>query len=145
MLPAACAGAGKTGRDFSRFEMCAMPLVATAADRAALAARVEGVRARLAFYASTPAYLRAFEALGYGEVAKKLQGCARAQRWDEMPALVDDEMLDAYAVIGTYDEIAAKLRARYAAVAQRLDFAIPAATAAEQALLRDLVAALRRD
>ena len=37
---------------------------------------------------------------------------ANAQRWEEMPALVDDAMLDTYAVIGTYDEIARKLRAR---------------------------------
>lgn len=144
MLPAVRKGAAKTGRDLAGFTMCAMPLVATAPDRASLAARVRDVRARTAFYASTPAYLVAFESEGHGEVARTLQGLARAQRWDEMPDLVSDEMLDAYAVVGTYDEIAGKLRARYGPVATAIEFAIPLADAADEARLRGLVAELRR-
>ena len=64
---------------------------------------------RVAFYASTPSYLVAFESEGYGEVARNLQQLSRAQRWDEMAALVDDGMLDTYAVTGTYDEIAGQI------------------------------------
>src|SRR5256714_9617234 len=52
MLPAARKGMAKTGRDSGGFTMCVTPLVATAADRAALAAAVQDVRARVAFYAS---------------------------------------------------------------------------------------------
>jgi probable F420-dependent oxidoreductase len=143
MLPAAKKGAAKAGRDFAHFTMCAMPLVATAADRTALAERIRDVRARVAFYASTPAYLLAFESEGYGEVARTLQGYARAQRWAEMADLVTDEMLDAYAVIGTYDEIAAKLRARYAPLATSLEFAIPLAEPGDEATLRGLIDSLR--
>jgi len=143
MLPAARRGAEKTGRDFSRFAMAAMPLIATAPDRAALGARVRDVRARIAFYASTPTYLIAFESQGYGDVARTLQGYSRARRWDEMAALVDDEMLDRYAVIGTYDEIAGKLNDRFAGVATHLDFAIPVAGEADKAVLRGLLASLR--
>ncbi len=143
MLPAARKGAAKTGRDLAGFTLCAMPLVATAATSAGLAERVREVRARLAFYASTPAYLRAFENEGYGEVARVLQDHARAQRWEEMPGLVSDAMLDAYAVIGTYDEIAAKLRARYGGLATALEFAIPLSDAGDEAVLRGLIASLR--
>ena len=85
------------------------------------------MRARVAFYASTPAYVAAFEHEGYGEVARTLQTHSRAQRWDDMPGLVDDEMLDRYAVIGTHDEIAAKLKSRYGGLATALEFAIPLA------------------
>src|SRR6266699_4498097 len=70
MLPAARKGAAKTGRDLAGFTMCAMPLVATAPDHAGLPERVRDVRARIAFYASTPAYLLTFESEGYGEVAR---------------------------------------------------------------------------
>jgi probable F420-dependent oxidoreductase len=143
MLPAAQKGAAKTGRDFARFEVAAMPLIATAPDRAGLDARMRDVRARIAFYASTPTYLIAFESQGYGNIARELQSYSRAQRWDEMPAFVSDEMLHHYAVIGTHDEIAGKLRERFAAVATHLDFAIPVAGAADQAVLRNLLAALR--
>jgi probable F420-dependent oxidoreductase len=143
MLPAAKKGAAKAGRDFATFEVAAMPLIATALDRAGLAARVRDVRARIAFYASTPTYLIAFESQGYGEVARTLQAYSRAQRWEEMPGFISDEMLDHYAVVGTYDEIAGKLKARFAGVATHLEFAIPVAGEADQAALRELLASLR--
>ena len=60
-----------------------------------------------------------------------------------MAALVDDGMLDTYAVTGTYDEIAAKLRARYAGVATAIEFAIPLADAADEDLLREMIGELR--
>src|SRR6185503_11869969 len=71
MLPAARKGAAKAGRDLDAangagFTMAVMPLVATAPDRAGLAERIRDVRARVAFYASTSAYLAAFEHEGYG-------------------------------------------------------------------------------
>jgi probable F420-dependent oxidoreductase len=144
MLPAAKKGAAKAGRDLAQFTMCVMPLVATARDRRTLAGRIGDVRARVAFYASTPAYLLAFESEGYGEVARTLQGHARAQRWAEMADLVSDQMLDAYAVIGTYDEIAAKLRARYAPLATSLEFAIPLVEPGDEAMLRGLIESLRK-
>jgi len=143
MLPAAQKGAAKTGRDFSRFEIAAMPLIATAPDRAGLEARVRDVRARIAFYASTPTYLIAFESQGYGEVARNLQSYSRERRWEEMPAFIDDAMLDRYAVIGTHDEIAKKLAARFARVASHLEFAIPVAGEADEAALRELLTTLR--
>jgi len=143
MLPAARKGAAKAGRDLANFTLCAMPLVATAATRASLADRIRDVRARVAFYASTPAYLLAFESEGFGQVARTLQGHARAQRWEEMPGLVSDAMLDAYAVIGTYDQIATKLHARYAGLATALEFAIPLSDAGDEGVLRGLIAGLR--
>ena len=53
-------------------------------------------------------------------------------------------MLDAYAVIGTYDEIAGKLRARYAHLATSLEFAIPLADGGDETTLRGLLESLRR-
>ncbi|TMK33987.1 MAG: LLM class flavin-dependent oxidoreductase, partial [Alphaproteobacteria bacterium] len=144
MWPAAKKGMAKTGRDDAEFAMCVMPLVATAADRAGLAERIQDVRARVAFYASTPTYLAAFETDGHAETAKQLQALARAQRWEAMPALVDDAMLDTYAVIGTYDEIAEKLRARYGGLATHLEFTMALATPGEVDALRAILAELKR-
>jgi probable F420-dependent oxidoreductase len=143
MLPAAQKGASKTGRQFSHFEIAAMPLIATAPDKKGLDARVRDVRARIAFYASTPTYLIAFESQGYGEVARTLQGYSRAQRWEEMPQFISDEMLDHYAVIGTHDEIAQKLNDRFGKVASHLEFAIPVASDADKATLGELLKRLR--
>ena len=144
MLPAARAGAAMAGRSFDGFEFCIKPLVAAAPDRAGLADKIRDVRARIAFYASTPTYLIAFETLGFGEVARELQAYSRAQRWEEMPAFIGDEMLDTYAVIGTYDEIAEKLRRRYGALVSAVEFAIPVPTEADRAVLRELIESLKR-
>jgi probable F420-dependent oxidoreductase len=144
MLPAARAGAAKAGRDPAGFALCVKPLVATAPDRAGLADAIRDVRARIAFYASTPAYLAAFATQGYGEVAQQLQAYSQAQRWEEMPAFITDEMLETYATAGTYDEIAGKLRARYAGLATHLEFAIPAADGPGGERLRGLLDELRR-
>jgi probable F420-dependent oxidoreductase len=144
MLPAARKGMAKAGRDAAGFTMCVMPLVATAPDRAGLDAVVKDVRARVAFYASTPTYLAAFETDGHGEAAKQLQALSRAQRWEEMPGLVSDAMLDTYAVIGTHGEIAAKLRARYAVLATHLEFTIPFVSPADADIARGVIAELKR-
>jgi len=148
MWPAARKGMAKSGRDVGQhladFAMCVMPLVATAPNRAGLDERIQDVRARVAFYASTPTYLAAFETDGHAETARQLQGLARAQRWEEMPALVDDAMLDTYAVIGTYDEIAEKLRARYGGLATHLEFTMPLAAPGEVDALRAILTELKR-
>jgi hypothetical protein len=48
-------------------------------------------------------------------------------------------------VIGTYDEIAAKLRARYAGLATAIEFAIPVADVADETTLRGLIDQLRTE
>src|SRR5258708_5767922 len=144
MLPAAQKGAAKAGRDFAEFALCVKPLVATAPDQVALDERIRDTRARIAFYASTPAYLAAFETQGYGDVARTLQSYSREQRWEEMPAFISDEMLDAYVTIGTYNEIAGKLRARYGGVATHVEFAIPVVGETDRDKLRGLIADLRQ-
>jgi probable F420-dependent oxidoreductase len=148
MLPAARKGMARAerdpGRDGSGFTLCVMPLVATAPDRAGLDQAVKAVRARIAFYASTPTYLAAFETDGHGDTAKQLQALSRAQRWEEMPALVSDAMLETYAVIGTHDEIAAKLRGRYGALATHLEFTMPLGFPTDADTLRALIAELKR-
>ncbi len=145
MLPAARAGAAKAGRDPTGFAVCMKPLVGAAPDQASLAERVRDVRARVAFYASTPGYRAAFEAHGLGELAAELSVLSKAQRWEEMPALIPDEVMHTYAVIGTYDEIAPKLLARYREVATNVEFSIPARDAAERERLGELVRQIQAD
>ena len=103
------------------------------------------VRARVAFYASTPGYRAAFEAHGLGDLAAELAVLSRAQRWEEMPPRITDEVLHTYAVVGTYAEIGRKLVERYRGLVTDVEFSIPAATPAEQGILRELVQEIRRE
>ncbi|MFP6725598.1 MAG: TIGR03617 family F420-dependent LLM class oxidoreductase, partial [Alphaproteobacteria bacterium] len=85
MLPAVKAGLARAGRSLDGFEIAMKPLVATAPNEDILAQRVRDARARIAFYCSTPAYRRAFEIHGLGDLATELSQLSKAGRWNEMP------------------------------------------------------------
>jgi hypothetical protein len=120
------------------------PLICTARDAAMLEKRVRDVRARVAFYASTPGYRAAFDAHGLTDLATELAQLSKAQRWEEMPPRICDDVLHTYAVVGTYDEIGTKLIERYRGLITDVEFSIPAGTEHERATLRELVRDIQR-
>jgi len=143
MLPAVRAGAAKAGRTLDRFQVGMKPLVATAATDKELVVKVRDVRARIAFYASTPQYRAAFAHHGLGELADRLKLLSRAQRWEEMPQHITDEVLHTYVTVGTYDEISAKLCDRYGGVVTHCEFSIPVNDAADKERLRRMAGAIQ--
>ena len=138
MLPAVRAGAAKAGRSLAEFQVCMKPLVATAATEEELLPKVRDVRARVAFYASTPQYRAAFDHHGLGDLADRLKLLSRAQRWEEMPQHITDDILHTFVTVGTYDTIARKLSDRYGGVVTHCEFSIPVKDAADKELLREL-------
>jgi probable F420-dependent oxidoreductase len=144
MLPAVARGAQAAGRDPARITVAMKPLICTASDAATLATRVRDVRARVAFYASTPGYRAAFDAHGLTDLAVELAQLSKAQRWEEMPPRISDDVLHTYAVVGTYDEIGRRLIERYRGLITDVEFSIPAGTEREREVLRDLVRDIRR-
>lgn len=139
MLPAVREGARRSGRSLDRFRVCIKPLVATAATEAELEPKIRDVRARVSFYASTPTYRAAFEHHGLGDLARELSILSKAQRWEEMPHFITDDILHRYALIGTYDEIAQKLGDRYGNVVTDVEFSIPVRREADETILAGLV------
>ncbi len=84
------------------------------------AAILEQVRARIAFYASTPTYRGVLDLHDRGHVGERLGRLAVAGRWDEMAALVDDELLALVAVAGPADALPDALAARVEGHADRV-------------------------
>lgn len=139
MLPAVRQGAAKAGRALDGFDIGVTPLVATAADEATLAAKVSEIRGRIAFYGSTPAYAAVFAVHGLAELAQDLNRLSREQRWSEMPALIDDEVMSLFATTGLHHEIVLRLKVRYAHLASLMEFSIPVQTADDLATLTAMV------
>ncbi|MEQ9639104.1 MAG: TIGR03617 family F420-dependent LLM class oxidoreductase [Alphaproteobacteria bacterium] len=139
MLPAVAEGARRSGRDAAKVQVAMKPLIATAPDEDALAKKIVDVRARVAFYASTPAYRPAFDAHGLGALADEMAVLSKAQRWDEMPAMISDDILHTYATVGTYDQIGQRLAERYGGLIQRIEFSIACNSEADKERMRDLV------
>jgi probable F420-dependent oxidoreductase len=111
-LPAIDEGARRAGRPRGDIEVVCVTIVVTGRDQAELDRSREAVRAQLAFYGTTPAYLPVFELHGYGDLHPELKRMARANRWQEMGDLIDDELIETIAVVGEPHEIAGKIRAR---------------------------------
>lgn len=142
VLPSLAKGAARTNRDVREVEVCMKPLIGTAPNAAALEPVINTVRARVAFYLSTPSYRRTFELHGWEDTARAASELSRAKRWEELPGLVDDEMLHTVATIGTYDEIAGKLNARYSSRVDRLEFSTPVKSPEDAEALKAILAEL---
>ena len=138
MLPAVREGAARAGRSLANFQTCMKPLIATAATQEELVPKIRDTRARISFYASTPQYRAAFEHLGLGDLADKLKLLSRAQRWEEMPQHIDDEVLNTFVTIGTYDTIAQQLLDRFGGLITDCEFSIAVKSEADTEVLRKL-------
>lgn len=134
----------KRPADAKPFEYCLKPLIASAADDETLEKRVLTARQRLAFYVSTPAYRKPFENAGLLDLAKDMSVLARQSRWDEMAALIDDEVLHEWVVVAKYDKLAKTLVERYGDVLDRVEVSIPIPTEEDVATLKDVVSELHQ-
>jgi len=142
-LPALEEGLRASGRSREGFEVVCATLVVTADSEEELARVKEAARKQLAFYGSTPAYRPTLDCHGRGELHVELNRLSKQGRWDEMAALVDDEILDEIAVVGPRDEIAPALSRRLEGIADAVSLTHNRAPDSE--LWADVVAALKRD
>ncbi len=148
MLPAVRRGAARSGRSLEDFRVAMKPLVASARTEEELRPKVRDARARIAFYASTPGYRAAFDHLGLHDLATDAKELSKAQRWEELPDMIDDETLERFAVIGTYDEIGERLLERYSGVVTDVEFSIavspdPEHRERDRETLRDLASVVQ--
>ena len=143
MWPAIERGAARRGRALEHFAVAVAPLVATGPDEETVLRKREEIRGRIAFYGSTPAYAAPLAAHGLEGLAEELNRLSRAQRWSEMPGLIDDAVLERYAIVADHNHVAARLIERYAGLATRLEFSIPVTGPAAAERLQDIVRTLR--
>ena len=97
----------------------------------------------MSFYASTRSYANVMKTHGWDDEAAHLHRLSVEARWDDMTAVITDEMLDEFCVIGTWDELPAKMRAKYAGINTQVTLPIDARTPDEEAQLREIIAALK--
>jgi probable F420-dependent oxidoreductase len=107
------------------FEVCLKPLIAAAPNDALLAERVQVARQRLAFYCSTPAYARAFAVYGLQDLCAEMAELSKSQRWGEMVAKVNDEVLNRFVIVSGYDDLARKIAERYGGMIDRIEVGLP--------------------
>ena len=102
------------------FHVVGPSFVVTGNDEAELAAAADGTRQQIAFYGSTPAYRAVLDLHGWGGLQDELNALSKQGRWAEMGHLIDDDILNTFAVVGEPEQIAPELHRRYGDVIQRI-------------------------
>lgn len=139
--PALERGAASADRDPASLGLSVPAFVAVGETQQELDRATAATRQQIAFYGSTPDYLPVLALHGWEGVHERLNAGARRGEWAEMAAAIDDDVLAAFAAVGSASEVAAQLRERFTGLVTRLSFSasypIPAETGAA------LLAALR--
>ncbi len=124
-LPALARGRAKAGKTMEGFEIMGPSFVVTGNDDGELAKAADATRQQIAFYGSTPAYRGVLDAHGWGGLQEELNALSKQGEWVRMGSLIDDEMLNTFAVVGEPESIAPELGRRYGDVIHRISFYAP--------------------
>ncbi len=124
-LPALEKGFEKAGRTAEGFEITAPAMVVARDTPDEIAEGVGFVKQQIAFYGSTPAYRPVLDLHGWGDLQDELNAMTKRGEWDRMSELIDDEMVKAFAVVGTPEDAVADLRRRYGDIATRITITMP--------------------
>ena len=124
-LPALERGAAKAGKTRADLTVSYPGFVVTGTTEADMEEATRAVKAQIAFYGSTPAYRGVLELHGWGDLHPELNTLSKRGEWVKMGELIDDDVLNAFAVVAPLDEVPARVLARFGDVVDRFSFYAP--------------------
>ena len=124
-LPALERGAVKADKKRSDLTVSYPGFVVTGTDEVSMTAAAKAVREQIAFYGSTPAYRPVLELHGWGDLQPELNTLSKRGEWVKMGELIDDDVLNAFAVVAPLDQVAAEVRRRFDGLVDRFSFYAP--------------------
>lgn len=120
LLPGLAEGAANSGRNVDDLELI-VPVFAcpgnTAEERATYTAQA---KRQIAFYGSTPNYSFQFDDLGFEGTTAKIRDKFKSGDLATIGDVISDEMLEHYALVAGWDEMADRLLERYRGTAGRV-------------------------
>lgn len=123
-LPNLEKGLAQAGRSRADFEVSLPIFVVSGFSEEEVQARAAAARKQIAFYGSTPAYRPVLEHHGWGDASDALNRLSKQGEWNEMANLIDDTMLDSFAIVAEPHELAARIAGRFGGVIDRLQFSV---------------------
>ena len=118
-LPALATGLDRAGRERSDVQLVCSLFAVIGGDPA----MDRAVRSQIAFYGSTSSYRPIFELHGWGDLTDRLKPLARSGDTDAMVDAIDDDVLNAFAIVAAdWDEAAEVVAARYGTILDRVGF-----------------------
>ena len=120
-LPAVEEGISRVeGRTREDVEVVLPPFVITGYTDEQRAGARQAVLQQIGFYGSTPAYRPVLEAHGWGELGEELHRLSRSDGWGRMPAIIDEEVVDAFAIVADPDVLGEAIVERFGGAADRI-------------------------
>ena len=144
LRPETEAGARKAGRTLSAVDIVGSPFLAVGANDEEVEVAKNGLRQRIAFYASTRTYHSVLRFHGWEGVGLELHELSVQGKWQEMAGLITDKMLEEFAIIATYDELVPRLEERCAGIFDTVTLDLPPAMRREEDRVREMVRRLKR-
>ena len=124
-IPALERGAARAAKGRRDLQVSYAGFVVTGENEDEMAEAARAVKAQIAFYASTPAYRPVLERHGWEDLQPELNRLTKQGDWDKMADLIDDEVLDAFAVVAGPDEVGRRVRDRFEGLVDRFSFYTP--------------------
>ena len=124
-LPALARGFEKSGRSRADFEISGPIFVVTGATETDFEKARAATKQQIGFYGSTPAYRPVLELHGWGDLQDELNRLSKQGEWVQMGELVDDDVLDAFAIVAEPEDIPKVMLERYGDLVDRISFYAP--------------------
>ena len=124
-LPALERGRQASARHDEEFEISCQVILAMGDTDEELQEAMNGARAQISFYASTPAYRGVLDCHGWGDLQQELNVLSKRGAWLEMAGRVPDEVVEEVAIVGPRSAVADRIRERYGSFAARVSPVAP--------------------
>ncbi len=143
LIPAVHEGARRAGKDINKVHVRGGGFIVTAKTEEEVRAAKERSRRQISFYASTRSYSNVMKIHGWADEAAQLHRMSIEGKWDDMVGLITDEMMEEFCVIGTWDELPAKMREKYAGINTQVNFSAEPKNPDEEAQIKEVIASLK--
>ncbi len=124
-MPALERSLERAGKRREDFQVSYPGFVVTGTTEEEMSAAATAVKAQMAFYGSTPAYRPVLELHGWGDLQTELNRLSKQGEWVKMGECIDDEVLNAFAVVAEPDKVPEAVLARFGDIVDRFSFYAP--------------------
>ena len=143
LIPAVHEGARRAGKDVSKVHVRGGGFIVTARTEEEVRLAKERSRRQISFYASTRSYSNVMKIHGWADEAAQLHRMSIEGKWDDMVGLITDDMMEEFCVIGTWDELPAKMREKYAGINTQVNFSAEPKNPDDEAQIKEVIASLK--
>lgn len=121
-LPALKRGLARRSPQLGDVAIAAPVFVVTGRTEEEMMGAAAATRQQIAFYASEPTYRGVLAHHGWEQAQDELVGLVQAGRMPEMGAVIDDAMLEAFAVVAEPDQVVERVEKRLDGLVDRVSF-----------------------